>query len=248
MYVAATSRCFGDVDFLDACRLLADYEYTRIELWMDEEGEHLKPSEAASDPDTFASKFRNHSRLTPVAINFEGPVELVVFEGIVKLAKLLRVTQITVPSAPLGTPFNAEIDRLQDMLALTNQNGLRLAIRTRTGHLTEDAHTAVELCQAVHGLGLSLDPSYYICGPNQGASYDQVYPYVYHVYLRDTTPAQIQVPVGLGEVDYSRLISQLRREDYQRVLAVDFFPDQFGDLDRSLELRKLRMLLESLLM
>ena len=248
MYVAATSRCFGDVGFLDACSLLADYEYTRVELWMDEEGEHLKPSEVAADPDTFVSRFHNHSRLTPVAINFEGPVELAVFEGIAKLAKLFKVTQITVPSAPLGTPFNAEIERLQDMLALTNQSGLRLAIRTRTGHLTEDAHTAVELCQAVQGLGLSLDPSYYICGPNQGASYDQVFPYVYHVYLRDTSREQVQVPVGLGDVDYSRLISQLRLEDYQRVLAVDFFPELFGDLDRALELRKIRMLLESLLL
>ena len=75
-----------------------------------------------------------------------------------------------------------------------------------------------------------------------------VYPYVYHVYLRDTTPEEIQVQVGLGEVDYSRLISQLRREDYERTLSVDFFPDRYGDLDRALELRKMRMLLESLLM
>ena len=74
-----------------------------------------------------------------------------------------------------------------------------------------------------------------------------MFPYVYHVYLRDTTSDEIQVQVGLGEVDYSRLISQLRREDYDRTLSVDFFPDQYGDLDRALELRKMRMLLESLL-
>ena len=54
--------------------------------------------------------------------------------------------------------------------------------------------------------------------------------------------------VGLGDVDYSRLISQLRREDYDRTLSVDFFPDQYGELDRALELRKMRMLLESLLL
>jgi sugar phosphate isomerase/epimerase len=106
----------------------------------------------------------------------------------------------------------------------------------------------VELCQAVSGVGLSLDPSYYICGPHNAESYDQVYPYVYHVYLRDTTPEEIQVQVGLGDVDYSRLISQLRREDYDRTLSVDFFPDQYGELDRALELRKMRMLLESLLL
>ncbi|GIT30060.1 MAG: hypothetical protein Ct9H300mP1_21060 [Planctomycetaceae bacterium] len=94
------------------------------------------------------------------------------------------------------------------------------------------AHTAVELCQAVQGVGLSLDPSYYICGPHKGSRRPGL-PYVYHVYLRDTTPDQIQVQVGLGEVDYGRLISQLRRENYDRTLSVDFFPDQYGDLDRA---------------
>ncbi len=248
MYISATSRCLGDLPFPEACGLLADYGYTRIEFWFDEQSDHLKPSVVASDPEGFVSSYRAQSRLTPVAFCFEQAVDLETFTEIARLAKLMRVAQITVPSAPLGTPFNAEIERLQDLLTVTNENGIQLSIRTRTGHLTEDAHTAVELCQAVNGLGLSLDPSYYICGPHKGVAYDQVYPYVYHVFLRDTTPETIQVQVGLGEVDYSRLISQLRREKYDRLLSVDFFPELFNDLDRRLELRKIRMLLESLLM
>ena len=248
MHVAVTSRCLGDLPFLDACSLLADYGYTRIEFWFDESGDHLKPSEVVADLDGFITRFRAASRLTPVAFCFEQPIEIETFREMTRLAKLMRVAQITVPSTPLGTPFNAEIERLQELLQFSSAAGVQLSIRTRTGHLTEDAHTAVELCQAVSGVGLSLDPSYYICGPHKGESYDQVFPYVYHVYLRDTTSDEIQVQVGLGEVDYSRLISQLRREDYDRLLSVDFFPDQYGDLDRALELRKMRMLLESLLM
>ncbi len=248
MHVAVTSRCLGDLPFLEACSLLADYGYTRIEFWFDENGDHLKPSEVVADVEGFITRFRAASRLTPVAFCFEQPIEIEVFREITRLAKLMRVAQITVPSTPLGTPFNAEIERLQDLLQISSTAGVQLSIRTRTGHLTEDAHTAVELCQAVSGVGLSLDPSYYICGPHKGESYDQVYPYVFHVYLRDTTTDEIQVQVGLGEVDYSRLISQLRREDYERTLSVDFFPDQYGDLDRALELRKMRMLLESLLL
>ena len=247
MYVSVTSRCLGDLPILDACSLLADYGYTRIEFWLDENSDHLKPSEVVADIDGFISRYRAASRLTPVAFCFEQPVEVETFREIARLAKLMRVAQITIPSTPLGTPFNAEIERLQELLQISTAAGLQLSIRTKTGHLTEDAHTAVELCQAVNGVGLSLDPSYYICGPHKGESYAQVFPYVYHVYLSDTTSDEIQVQVGLGEVDYSRLISQLRREDYDRTLSVDFFPDQYGDLDCALELRKMRMLLESLL-
>ena len=126
------------------------------------------------------------------------------------------MTQITLPASPLGTPFNTEVDRLREFVRLTSEDGIRLSIKTEAGHLTEDPHTAVELCQAVRGLGITLDPSYYMIGPNAGKSYDQVFPYVYHTHLRDSTAQSVQVQVGLGELDYTRLINQLRRRSYNR--------------------------------
>ena len=77
--------------------------------------------------------------------------------------------------------------------------------------------------------------------------YDQVYPYIYHTHLRDTTPDQIQVPVGLGQIDYSRIISQLERVKYSRALSVEILPELTDEAARLIELRKMRLLLESLL-
>ena len=247
MFVAASTRCFGDKTFSEACAVLEDLEYDKIEIWMDESSQHLKPSKVLADTDGFVASFRETSRLGVVAICLEHDVTVETLAGLCKLAKLLKVAQITVPASPIGTPFNAEIDRLREFTRIASEDGLRLSIKTKTGQLTEDAHTAVELCQAVKGLGLTLDPSFYICGPNRGGSFDQVFPYVYHVHLRDTTPDQLQIQVGLGEIDYSRLIGQLSREHYNRALSVDFFPELLNDETRPLELRKLRMLLETLL-
>ena len=137
---------------------------------------------------------------------------------------MLRVTQITLPASPLGTPFNTEVDRLREFVRLASEDGIRLSIKTEGGHLTEDPHTAVELCQAVRGLGLTLDPSYYMLGPNAGRSYDQVFPYVYHTHLRDSTSQSLQVQVGLGELDYTRLINQLKRRWYNRALSIEILP------------------------
>jgi sugar phosphate isomerase/epimerase len=53
--------------------------------------------------------------------------------------------------------------------------------------------------------------------------------------------------VGLGEVDYSRIIAQLRRYDYTRALSVEILPSLLNGQDRALEMRKIRMLLETLL-
>ena len=101
------------------------------------------------------------------------------------------------------------------------------------------------MCDNVKGLGITLDPSHYICGPHHGDSYDQVFPHVYHVRLRDTSKDQLQVRVGQGLIEYGKLISQLARVRYDRALSVDIVPVE--GVDQFAEMRKMRLLLESLL-
>lgn len=247
MFVAASTRCYSDVSFADACLQLDELQYDKIELWLDEAAEHLKPSHIVADPDRFCTKYREATRLSPVAFFLESDLTYEAFAVLTRVAKQLRVTQISVSAAALGTPFNSEVDRLRELTRIASQDGVLVSIKTKTGRLTEDPDTAVELCRAVPGVGITLDPSYYICGPHHGALYDQVFNYVYHVHLRDTTPDQLQVPVGLGQIDYSRLISQLERVRYNRALSVEVLPELADPAGRPIELRKIRLLLESLL-
>ena len=249
MFVAASTRCFSDKSFSDACGAITDLEFDKIEIWLCEESDHLRPSEVAADPERTVARFRESSRLSVAALYLEHDVSDEVFAGLTQFAQLLKIAQITIPAAPLGAPFNTEIDRLRELSEAATRDGLRLSLKTQAERLTEDPHTAVELCQAVPGLGITLDPSYYICNRSgQAASYDVVYSHVYHVHLRDTSPERVQVPVGLGQIDYSRMISQLRQVGYNRALSVDLIPSESGDSEeRMLEMRKLRLLLESLL-
>jgi len=245
--IAASSHCFGDKPFPEACQALVDLGYDKVELWLKEDGPHLKPSEVAAQAEKFVTFYRETTRLTPVAIDFNDDVSDDTFQAVCRIGKMMKITQVTIPAGQIGTPFNEEIDRLRRRLAATNSAGMRLSLKTKTGHLTEDPQTAMELCQAVPGLGITLDLSYYVCGKYAGKPYDQVYAYVYHVHLRDTSPTAVQVPIGLGEIDYSRMISQLRRCEYNRILSVEILPELLDGMDRALEMRKLRMLLETLL-
>lgn len=247
MFVAASSRCFEDKSLSDACQNLSDLGYDKVELWMDEKSDHAKPSEVAAAPERFFVQYREMTRMTPIGICLCDDPQAEVFDGICRLAKLLKITQITLPAGPVGTPFNEEIDRLRSRLAAANYSGIRLSLKTKTGFLTEDPQTAVELCQAVPGLGITYDPSYYICGRFSNQSHDQLFQFVYNTHLRDTLPSELQVAVGLGEVDYSRIIGQLRRYNYTRALSVEIIPSMLNGNDRALELRKIRMLLETLL-
>ena len=247
MFVSASTICFPESNLPDACQQIADLEYDRVELWLNDSSPQISAAEIASDPDRFVTVYRDATRLTPVAFNCDSDVSAEVFTGLSKAAKLLQVTQITVPSSPVGTPFNAEIDRLRSLTSIASQDGIRVSIKTQTGRLTEDPETAVELCGSVDGLGLTLDPSHYLILPNPVTSFERFAPHVYHVHLRDSSEKELQVQVGLGEIDYSRLIAQLERENYNRALSVELIPSMTDAESRMLEMRKLRMLLDSLL-
>ena len=246
MYVAVSTQSFPDRSLHDVCEAALETGFDKLELYLHPTDGPLQAEAVAEDPDRFVSEFRDATRLTPIAFYLGSDVSPETMAGLAKAAKHLKVTQVTVPASPPGTPFNDEVDRLRAHVAAVTPEGCRLSIRTRTGELSGDPHTAVELCDAVKGLGLTYDPSYFVAGPHAGAE-EVVFPKVEHVHLRDTSPDKIQVPAGLGEIDYAKLIARLEKEGYVGALAIDLFPDDGDAETRSLELRKIRMLLETLL-
>jgi sugar phosphate isomerase/epimerase len=216
-------------------------------VWLNESFDQLKPSQVAADPESAAGLLKEASRVSPAAIFLESEVEIETFKGVVKFAKLLKVAQLTILASPKGTPFNTEIDRLRERNGICQHAGIRLSVLTKSGTLTEDPHTAVELCQSVKGMGITLDPSYYICRPGGYLEHDIVYPYVLHLHLRDTSPTELQVLGGLGDVDYNRIVAMLRQHNYVRNLSVDLLPKTMEGEERLREMRKLRLLLTSLM-
>lgn len=247
MQVAASTRSLWDMSFAAACGQLQHLGFDKTEIWINNEFKQLTVPEVTQNAEAVIATFRESSRLSPVAIFLEDEVSIGEFGKIVNFAKQLRVAQITILASPLGTPFNSEIDRLRERNRLCLEEGIRLSILTKTGLLTEDPHTAVELCQSVKGLGVTLDPSYFTCTTKGIIDFDVVYPSVSHAHLRDTSLTEMQVPGGLGDVDYNRVIASLQKENFDRTLTVDLLPRTMEGEERLLEMRKLRLLLESLL-
>ncbi|MDA1231523.1 MAG: sugar phosphate isomerase/epimerase [Planctomycetota bacterium] len=245
MHIAASTRSLWDMPFPAACLQIQELGFDKLEIWLNEEFEQLKPSKVASDPEGTAGLMKEASRLTPNAIFLESEIDEQAFKGVVKFAKQLRIAQITIQASPKGTPFNTEIDRLRERNVICHHEAIRLSILTKSGTLTEDPHTAVELCQAVKGLGITLDPSYYICTTGNAKDFDIVFPYTLHLHLRDTSPTELQVLAGLGEVDYNHIVQMLRQNGYQRSLSVDLLPRTMEGEERLREMRKLRLLLAS---
>jgi len=249
VFVAASTRCFPDLPLDAAIAQLGDLEFTAVEIMLHEDLPQLTPSQVLADFAYAEQLCRNTHRLTPVALSFDTqapePVYYQQFAACCRLAKAIKVVTITVRSSELGTPFNAEVERLRALVAIAALEGCRVGLLTEVGRITQDPNTTVVLCNNVKGLGVTLDPSHYICGPHGGASYEQVMKYVYHVRLRDSTREKLQVRVGQGDIEYGRLVNQLNKYHYNRALCVDIAP--LPDVDQLAELRKMRLLLESLL-
>jgi len=249
VFVAASPRCFPELSLNAALLQLVELEYSAVEIMVHETGGHLKPSEVLADTDRAVQLCRQTHRLTPVALSVDieapEPDYYHQFAACCRLAKAIKVVTVTVRSAELGTPFNAEVERLRMLVALASREGVRVGLLTEVGRMTETPETAVVMCDSVKGLGITLDPSHYVYGPHAGVDFEQLMKHVYHVRLRDTSKDQLQVRVGQGEVEYGRLVNQLHKVRYDRALCVDILP--MPDVDQLSEMRKFRLLLESLL-
>jgi sugar phosphate isomerase/epimerase len=233
----------------DALDRLADLEYTRVEVAIREQGGQLKPSQVAANLEEAIQTCRQLHRMTPVAYSLdiagEGDGYYEQFHACCRLAKATKVVCVCVPASEIGTPFNGEIERLRELVRLAALEGVLVGVKTEAGRMTQDPDTTQ--CNNVKGLGITLDPSHYTCGPYRGSNYQHLMKFVCHVQLRDTSKDKLQVRVGQGEIEYGRLLSQLEKVRYDRALTVDVVNEPEPDFDHAGELRKLRLLLESLL-
>ena len=249
VFVAATTQCFPDRPLDLAIEKLADLEFSHIEIGIHENCQHIKPSEVVSNLGRCYDMVNSTRRLTVVGLGLEiedeGEEYFDTFTKCCELAKLSKIVSLTVPSSVHGTPFNEEVERYKRLVKIAEQHGVRVAMRSKVGNISADPDTVSVICGHVQGLGLALDPSHYHFGQHpETMTYEKLLGYVHNVYLRDSTPECLQVRVGQGIIEYGKLINLLRKAGYDRALCVDIQPQD--DIDHDGELRKLRLLLESL--
>jgi sugar phosphate isomerase/epimerase len=251
LFVAASTHCFPDLELSETLDRLSHLEFTAVELHLKDDGMHLPSAEAIAHWQRAASLCRDEYRLDICSFFLDpGPASDVTykrFQSLCKLAKGVKVVSITVPSSELGTPFNEEIEHLRKLVGIAGMEGVRVSTKNQVGCISQDPDTLRLMCTHVEGLGITLDPSHFVFGPHAGVDYESLLKFVYHVQLRDTTKDKLQVRVGQGEVEYGKLIGQLRKAGYNRALCIDIPPTDDPTIDHHGELRKLRLLLESLL-
>lgn len=249
MYISATTRCFPDASLSEAVDALAEQEFGYLETFIYEQGGVIKPSDVLNHFDEVAALFRGITRITPSVFSIDIPSEddfKSQFKACCKLAKMNGIVSLVLRSSPLGFPFNEEIERLEFAVEQAFVSGCVVSVLTEKGRISEDLQTTLGFCNRTHGLMCALDPSYYLGEALQSKLMESLLPFVNHVRLRDSKEGVYQTKVGQGDFEFGKLINQLEKVGYDRALSIDIVPQKGAD--HLVELRKMRMLLESLVL
>lgn len=249
MFVAVSTRSFPQLSTEEALKKLADLEYNAAEIVIGSEQSDIKPEWLHQDLQRCARLAVCCRAIRPVAFFFDVPTDdpfyIQKFELCCQLARSIRVVVIAVRSAPLGSPFNEEVERLRKICSIALHDGLIVGLVTERGAISQSCDSVLSLCKNVPHLKVTLDPSCFIYGCEKIIDFDPLVEHVCHIRLRDTTPTQYQVQIGQGYLEYNRLVIGLNKVRYNGAFCADIPP--LPDLDQEVELRKMRLLLESLL-
>lgn len=148
-------------------------------------------------------------------------------DAVLGLAEALGSGLVTLQAPPSGTDVAAAATELRQYAQDALGRGVVPTVETHVGQVTERPEIAVRVAEAVPGLELTLDPSHYYAGLAGGHGFECVYPYVRHLHVRDAGYAreQLQVDFGAGEIDFRRLLADLRAVGYKGAASIEYIED-----------------------
>jgi len=249
VYVSVSNRSFPDLSLEESLQKLADLEYTSSEIAIGSMPCDLPAEMILRYPEEALRRTYCCRSISPMLFFFdvdpEEPLYYEKFEACCRLAKRMKIIVVTVRSAPQGTPYNEEIERLRRLNAIGIRDGILIGLLTERGRIAESCDSIRSLCKSVPEMSITLDPSQFIFGRPKPVDYDSIIPLVCHTRLRDTTADALQVQIGQGVLEYNKLVVQLTKCSYRGALGVDLSP--LPGIDTEGELRKMRLLLDSLI-
>jgi len=249
MKIACGTLCFSKQSFAHACAEIAANGFHYVDIATMEGWAHFNSSEMVlnlEDAVAVAQSALSTYHLTPVALNASAGAsdpnhEVPRFRALCEFARELRVPVICYVAPIEAAGFERSLKRYERLLALAQEYSLTLAVEAHARTMLERPSVAVRFCESLEGMGLTLDPSHMWAGANQGAPFDELYPFVRHTHWRDAgySWSEAQLPVGAGSVDFARVVAGLRSVGYDGAYSVEYI-DTFphGTRENILEMKR----------
>jgi len=251
MILSATSRCFRKLPLDAGMQRCVELEFSSVELAFSDEKGDLHPQMSPREFEAVSQICTYKHRTNICAFDFafepaslDEETYLQYFTKLCKMAKVMQVVVITVRSASHGMPYNEEVARLQKVTKIALEEGVVASLLPEVGKMSQNVPAVLDFCKNAPGLRVTLDPSQFLYGREKEEDYSPLLPLVMHVQMRDAKSDARQVPVGQGGVEFGKLISELQRLGYKKMISVDILEQ--SDIDHIAEMRKMKLLLESM--
>jgi len=252
VFLICSTLCYARRPVAEALDRIAELEFAGVELGILRRSmHHPSLAEVIEAPLALAERFRQACPLPVRAVFAEfpsanGQESCEHFRALCRFAHATGATVLTIPAAASDTPLDEEAQRLRRFAVMAAEDGLTLCVEFRSGTVTGTVEGALALCEAVPHVGITLDVGDYIAQGYDLKAGQDLYAIVQHVHLRDASRGQPSLPLGRGTVDYSRLLSYLQRKGFRRGLSIEYLDDPPQPFDVHAEVRKLKLLMETL--
>ena len=122
--------------------------------------------------------------------------------------------------------FDTSVAELQKMVAVAQEKGIQCNVEPNGGSVAGTPDDGARLCEAVPGLGLTLDYHHQL---QLGFNVDQIEPmhkYAKHFHAKQSAPGSGMAKADEGAIDFRRLVRTLKAENYEGVVCVEFVTRQ----------------------
>ncbi len=247
--IGCATFSFGDLTLEESAEVVKGLGFNLVDVgagWSKYQQVH--PAEAAEDPQEHADIIKKWMEKHGLAISelfvmqFEDPPNhpdpesrartQKRFEGLATFCQKAGFESIMMLPGGVNEgqteeeAFDTSVAELQKMVAVAQEKGIQCNVEPNGGSVAGKPDDGARLCEAVPGLGLTLDYHHQL---QLGFNVDQIEPmhkYAKHFHAKQSAPGSGMAKADEGAIDFRRLVRTLKAENYEGVVCVEFVTRQ----------------------
>jgi sugar phosphate isomerase/epimerase len=244
MRLGGCTFAFGPKPLDEACRNLKELGFRIADLGVCLGNTQVNPFDAAEKPEATADTVnrclddRAMQRGECFVLDFGRPLNhpdesvrqetrrrfrpLARFARLVGCPSIMLVPGIVHETIGKEQSFELAAQELRILCETAHDEGVLLNIEPCEPSVVQDPRDAARLCEDVPGLGLTLDYSHFIDPGYSQTEVEPLHRFARHLHARQAAPGKRVETVRKGTIDFERMVSLLKKEDYQGVIAVEY--------------------------
>jgi len=244
MRIGGCSFAFGPRPLEGAGQIIRQLGFEVIDLGVCFGNTQINPFEASDDPEAVSDRVRQtleRLKLQPgecFVLDFGQPINhpdkmmrsetrrrfrpLARFASLAGCPSIMLIPGVVHEQLGREASYELSVEELRELCLMADDNRIQLNIEPCDSSVAQTPQDAVRLCRDVPGLGLTLDYSHFIDPGYVQAEVEALHPFARHFHARQAVRGKRVEAVERGSIDFQRILSLLKRDNYQGIIAVEY--------------------------